>query len=332
MKKTDWQYLVDTLLFICIVGIAFIGFLLGLFLPKGPNAPETAKYFLGLHRHQWGNVHFYLSIAFVILVVIHLLLSWNWIKGKARQLFKKGWGTVLIFTLIVPLLVLFLFWIFYPRASGAYEDYGIRAGRKAKAKVQEESLSPEEEKLIIQESQGYIVITGQMTLKDVEKASGLPARQIADELGLPSKVPLDESLGRLRKRYPFFLQDVRDIVSELLDKKEMPAEEKKEKEESLRKKENEREEKIKLEEHEEKVSRGRMAEDTSGILITGRMTLYDIERETGISARTIANKLGLPDQAPLEETLGRLRKRYLFSMQEVRDVVASLMKEKQRMK
>ena len=62
MKKTDWQYLVDTLLFLCIVGIVFIGFLMGLFLPQGPAAPESAKYFLGLHRHQWGNIHLYQDI------------------------------------------------------------------------------------------------------------------------------------------------------------------------------------------------------------------------------------------------------------------------------
>lgn len=61
MKKSDWQYLVDTLLFICIIGIAFIGILMGLVLPRGPQASESAKYFLGLHRHQWGNIHFSLS-------------------------------------------------------------------------------------------------------------------------------------------------------------------------------------------------------------------------------------------------------------------------------
>ena len=70
-----------------------------------------------------------------------------------------------------------------------------------------------------------------------------------------------------------------------------------------------------------------MAEDTSGILITGRMTLYDIENETGIPARKIADKLGVPSNAPLNETLGRLRKRYFFTMQEVKDVVTSLMKK-----
>jgi len=324
MKKTDWQYLVDTLLFICIVGIAFIGFLMGFVLPKGPKALESAKYFLRLHRHQWGNIHFYLSIAFVILVIIHLILSWSWIKGKARQIFKKGWGTVLILTAIVSILVLFLFWIFYPKVPGAYEDYGVRAGRIAKEKAFEETLYPQEEKIFLEGSQEYITITGKMTLLDVEKVTGIPARKIADELGLPSKVSLDETLGRLRKRYLFNLQDVRDITSELLSKKKMHPEKK---EEIQKIKEKEKQKELHPEEHEEKLTRGRMAEETSGILITGKMTIYDIERETGISARKIADKLGLPSKIALDETLGKLRKRYFFTMQDVRDVVASLMKK-----
>ncbi len=220
LKKSDWQYLVDTLLFICIVSMAFIGFLLGLVIPKGPKAAETAKYFLGLHRHQWGNFHFYLSISFVILVVIHLIFSWNWIKGKASQLFKKRWGTALIFTVIVPLLVLFLFWIFYPRVPGAYEDYGIGAGRRVKEKAMQETLTPEEEKIFPEESGDYIVITGRMTLYDIERETGIPAQTIADKLGLPYHAPLGETLGRLRKRYLFTMQEVRDAVASLMKKKQ----------------------------------------------------------------------------------------------------------------
>lgn len=239
MKKTDWQYLVDTLLFLNIVGLVFIGFLMGLVLPKGPSAPESAKYFLGLHRHQWGNIHFYLSIAFTVLVIIHLLFSWKWIKSKARQIFKKGWGTALILTVIASILVLFLFWSLYPRIPGAYEDYGKGAGRKA----MQQHLS----------EKGY---------------------------------PITEDKGGIQ--------------------------EKQEK---------------KKEGHEQKLTRGVRAEDQSGLLITGKMTLYDIEKKTGIPARKLAEKLDIPSNAPLDETLGRLRKRYLFTMQDVRDALASLMKK-----
>ena len=240
MRKTDWQYLVDTLLFLCMVGLVFIGFLIGLVLPKGPLAPESAKYFLGLHRHQWGNIHLYLSIAFTVLVIIHLIFSWKWIKSKARQVFKKRWGTVLILTVIASILVLFLFWSLYPRIPGAYEDYGRGAGGKARQ------------------------------------------HQLSEEA-----YPITEDKGGIQEKQ---------------EKKE--------------------------EEHEQKLTRGVRAEDQSGLLITGRMTFYDIEKKTGIPARKLAEKLGIPSNAPLDETLGRLRKRYLFTMQDVRDALASLMEKK----
>jgi len=246
MKKSDWQYLVDTLLFVCIVGIAFIGILMGLVIPQGPQASEKAKYFLGLHRHQWGNIHFYLSIAFICLVVIHIVLSWSWIKGKARQLFKRGSRTVLILTGVMSLLLIFLFWAFYPRIPGAYEEFGIGAGRKAKQEVFKSHYSPEkrleqeeiqpgkeepgqaqapekeqEQKLtrgIMHEDTSGILITGQMTLSDIESKTGIPAQRIADELNLPSGTSLNETLGRLRKRYLFTMEEVKDAVASLMKK------------------------------------------------------------------------------------------------------------------
>lgn len=335
MKKSDWQYIVDALLFMCITGVAIIWLLMGLVIAKGPQSSESAKYFLGLHRHQWGNIHFYLFISFVGLVIIHLILSWSWIKSKARQLFHRGWAAGLVLTTIVSFLVLLLFSTFHTKAFGAYEDYGVRAGSRVKAEVFAQNQYSQQEKTSTEKSKEYLVITGQMTLLDVEKATGIPAREIADELGLPSKVSLDETLGQLRKKYSFTIQEVRAVVIELVNKKISLTPGKKELEETQRRKEQEM--KIKKEarpkellhkEQKQKLTRGRMATVPSGILITGRMTLHDLEDTTGISARKIAEELGIPSNAPINEHLGRLRRRYRFTMQEVRDAVAYLMKKK----
>lgn len=79
--------------------------------------------------------------------------------------------------------------------------------------------------------------------------------------------------------------------------------------------------------------RGRLASVPSGTLITGRMTLFELEAITGIRAREIADELGIPSSDPLHDQLGLLRRRYAFSMQEVRDVVAALAeKETKRIK
>jgi hypothetical protein len=319
MKKSDWQYLVDTLLFLSIVGIALIGFLMGLIIPKGPTAPESTKYFLGLHRHQWSNIHFYLSIAFVVFVTIHILLSWKWIKNKSRQLFKKRWNTVLIFISIASVLLIFFFWALYPRVPGAYEGYGVRAAERAKQQqLSDEGSLPSEEKIFYEDGSVYIVITGQTTLRQAEKATGIPAKTIAAELRLPSNISLDDTFGRLRKKYRFTLLEVRDVISDLLSREPTPHEEKKGSQEK---------EEMEETEHEQKLTRGISAEDQSGILITGRMTLYDIGKKTGIPARRIAAKLNLPSSVPLDETLGRLRRRYGFTIQDVRDAIAYLMKK-----
>jgi hypothetical protein len=319
MKKSDWQYLVDTLLFLAVVGIALIGFLMGLVIPKGPTAPESTKYFLGLHRHQWSNIHFYLSIAFVVFVTIHILMSWKWIKSKSRQIFKERWKTALISMAVASVLLIFLFWALYPRVPGAYEDYGVRASVRSGQQAKSDERAPRaEEKILYEDGSVYIVITGQTTLKQAEKATGIPAETIAAELKIPSHVSPDDTFGRLRKQYGFSLLDVRDVVSDLLSRAPAPEEERASQEKG----------EIHEAEHEKKLTRGISAEDQSGILITGRMTLYDIGKKAGISARRIAAKLNLPSNISLDESLGRLRRRYGFTVQDVRDAIASLMEKK----
>lgn len=316
MKKSDWQYLVDILLFLSIVGIAVIGFLMGLVIPKGPTAPESTKYFLGLHRHQWSNIHFYLSIAFVVFTIIHVLFNWKWIKSKSQKIFKERWNTALISIAIGSVLLIFLFWALYPRVPGAYEDFG---GRAKQQRLSDEGSPPTDEKILYEDGSVYVVISGQTTLKQAEKATGIDAKTIAAELGLPSNVSIDDTFGRLRKKYGFSLLEVRDVISDLLSSESASQEE-------IRGVQSTGE--TDEAEHEKKLTRGTSAEDQSGILITGRMTLYDIGKKTGIPARRIAAELNLPSNASLDETLGRLRRRYGFSVQDVRDAIASLMEKK----
>lgn len=47
---------------------------------------KTIATVMGLTRHEWGEIHFYISIAFLIILIIHLVLHWDWIRATA-------WGT-----------------------------------------------------------------------------------------------------------------------------------------------------------------------------------------------------------------------------------------------
>jgi len=248
MKKTTWKYLVDTLLFISFIGIAFIGILMAFFLAEGPTsqARDSEKYFLGLHRHQWGDIHLYLSLAFTALVVIHLILEWSWIKGKTRKLFKKEWVPALVFIIALSLIVPLIFWAATPKYPTNYDEYGNRSGdrlgkqqkltvgniaaqlNKEETKPSQESptLKTEEEhleenKLVrgrLEEETSGILITGQMTLNEVEELTGISAAEILKSLGLPANTSKKEALGRLRRRYGFTLQELRDVVAALVKK------------------------------------------------------------------------------------------------------------------
>lgn len=328
MKKADWQYVVNTLLFICLVGIVLIGLLLGLVIPQGPSSPESSKYFLSLHRHQWGNIHFYLSLAFICLIIIHLTLDWKWIKGRAVRLFKERWKTALIATAGISLLMLFAIWLFYPKEPGAYEGYGIGRGKNDSA--------------FMADNQDYITVTGQVTFEDLEKVIGIPSQNIIEALGLPGNVSTKETIGRLRKKHGFSLVNLRDVLTELLNEEAAnqnrlsvaqdypnspPEREEKLTEEMPEARENQGK-KEDAHEEEDRITRGRLAEDQSGILITGQMSFYDIQRQTGIQARQITRRLGLPANVPLTENIGRLRRRYRFTLQDIRDAVESLIEKK----
>ena len=325
MKKSDWQYLVDTLLFISIMGIVIIGFLLGLVIPKGPSVAESAKYFLGLHRHEWGNIHFFLSIAFTALVFVHLIFSWKWIKMKAKQIFKQTWRTSLILVLFLAIITPLLIWNFWPKYAETYSDPGIGPrGRDAYWGSQDIFFS--------QDGERYIAVTGQETLADLEKATGISPQTFIEKLNLPKRTKKDETLGFLRKRYGFELQDVRDIITALSAAPAGKPENKEEVQEKIvfaeipRKPDAAKETEAEETEHEDKVTRGRLAADPSGFLITGQMTLKDIEKLTNIPARTLAEKLGLPPTVSFYEQIGRLKRTHRITIQDIRDAVSSLLK------
>lgn len=256
LSRTDWKLAVDTLMFVSILGVVAIGVLMAFFIPEGRLGAGQSKYLLGLHRHQWGNIHLYLSLAFAVFAAVHMVLAWSWVKGKATCIFGKSWKAAVGLTVLAAVLVPAVFWLATPKNDPAYAGFGEGRGGQGRrlaeavlpapaplgeanapgspgipAAGQEpvgktiESPRVHEEKTVagrMEEGPVEAVITGQMTLRDVERATGVPAREIAARLGMPSDVSLDETLGRLRRAHGFEMQALRDTVAELLRGKRRP--------------------------------------------------------------------------------------------------------------
>ena len=86
MKKNAIKYLVNTLLFVDICSIGVIGFLMAFVIPEG-RAIRGAKYFLGLHRHDWGDIHLQLSILLLVLLSFHIWFNWTWVVQSTKKYF-----------------------------------------------------------------------------------------------------------------------------------------------------------------------------------------------------------------------------------------------------
>lgn len=88
MKKTDVNYIVDVILTIVLAIVGISGVILYLFFESGIRRGGYQT-FLGITKHTWSFYHEYLGLFMVILMILHLLLHFNWMVCMTKKLFKK---------------------------------------------------------------------------------------------------------------------------------------------------------------------------------------------------------------------------------------------------
>ncbi len=97
MKRSTLNFIVDLVSFLNLIGLAFTGIIIKFVLPPGTGGRgrqlheglgrEHIKNFWSMSRHEWGDIHFYLAVFFVVLMTVHIILHWNWIKSYFKSLF-----------------------------------------------------------------------------------------------------------------------------------------------------------------------------------------------------------------------------------------------------
>ncbi len=95
MKRPLYNVLIDAISFLIFSLMIATGLILKFILPpgsgriekllQGGKRAEIVTYF-DLTRHEWGEIHFYISLIFLLLLLVHLILHWQWIKAML-------WGT-----------------------------------------------------------------------------------------------------------------------------------------------------------------------------------------------------------------------------------------------
>ncbi len=86
MRRITVNFIVNLASFLVLVVLSSSGLIIALPHEHGAGG----KKILGLGRGQWGDIHLWLSIAFVVLMLVHLVLHWDWVKCYVKSIFCPG--------------------------------------------------------------------------------------------------------------------------------------------------------------------------------------------------------------------------------------------------
>ncbi len=188
MKRSHLNFIIDIAAFAGFVFLTTTGVLLRYLLPPGSGRFAAI---LGLDRHQWGAVHFWISVFFFAILALHLLLHWRWVVGFISGRVTEGSGLRLGLGL-VGVLTLIAF-----------------AAAPLVAPIE---LSGASGKQIRIWNSGSIKIRGSMTLIEIAQITGVPVVYLMERLNLPETTNKSVKLGQLSRQYHFTIADVRKAV------------------------------------------------------------------------------------------------------------------------
>jgi hypothetical protein len=115
-----WLDLLTAFVFAAMVGT---GVLQRWVLPRGSS--RVGLTWLGLERHDWADIHFWLATLILALVILHLALHWSWVRTCWSR-FLGSLRAPLTWLVLLALLVLVLLPLAIPPRTGVLGDTGWR--------------------------------------------------------------------------------------------------------------------------------------------------------------------------------------------------------------
>lgn len=131
MKRNQVHFIVDMLSLAAFALMTSTGVLLHSLLPPGSGHFSVLW---GMNRHEWGVIHFWISMALLILLVIHLLLNWRWIvaivKGHRHE--NANYRLTLGVIGILALMLAAMMPLLMPVETTEHTGQGFRGGYQQK--------------------------------------------------------------------------------------------------------------------------------------------------------------------------------------------------------
>ncbi|HOB75441.1 MAG TPA: DUF4405 domain-containing protein [Phycisphaerae bacterium] len=216
MRRSRLNFWIDTLALFAMLGLIATGWVIYYTLPAGSggHGRGAAWTLWGWSRHDWGNLHFWLAVGMVGLLLVHLVLHWGWICAMTQSLLPGGNGgtkrlgtatrTILGGTTLLAFAGLFGLFAWIAEAQ-AIRPATASGGSSRPALAEAGAVHEEQEQ----------EIRGHMTLEQVAAKAGVSIHELRERLGLPESVSDQVGIGQLRRQHGVEIAAVREAVADL---------------------------------------------------------------------------------------------------------------------
>ena len=94
MRRATRNYIVFVILICLGLFQSVSGFIMWLALPRGGglgrgSGSVSEATFWSLSRHNWADLHDWVAVALLVMIVIHLVMHWKWIVYITKSYFKR---------------------------------------------------------------------------------------------------------------------------------------------------------------------------------------------------------------------------------------------------
>ena len=227
MRKVTLNFIVDLAACVIMILLAATGLVVRYVLPAGSGGRGggTQSLLWELGRHDWGAVHFWLSIALGVLIVLHIILHWTWVCVTTRRYLPSfaqwpsstsKWVQNLygIGLLCAATLLTFVF-VWFCQASvvdrpGQGGGHGQGRRSTTAGLWQDAGATEADHTSNVRPVDDHI--RGSMTLREVADIAGMSTDQLKRTLGIAENVPALERIGRQARGRGLSMVDVREML------------------------------------------------------------------------------------------------------------------------
>jgi hypothetical protein len=209
LTRSGWNLLIDLLALLLMLGLVVTGLVIGLVLPAGSGGRGGGGglELWGWGRHDWGDLHAWLSAFLGGVVLLHLVLHWRWVCKQTPRLLglrpeaagaQQARNARIVGCGLLAVLVLGLV-----AFVGLARDSVVAAAGRGQPRTPHTASGDQPAGGARRE------LHGAMTLSQAARASGLALAEVKSRLGLPADTTAAERLGRLRRRLGLNMHQIR---------------------------------------------------------------------------------------------------------------------------